>query len=143
MVEGLQEMFAKGYSPDGEWETDYNFKDILKMVNSRWKEKSLRYCFPKCYAESDFLPLLTQLSDWKAFSSDKPFASGYLKLFGQELFFGGLDKDAIQNALQVSFRKHHHLSIKSFKILFLSDIVSLFLTFNSKGFFVFSINQGK
>ncbi|XP_056211423.1 vitellogenin-1-like [Falco biarmicus] len=71
MVEGLQEMFAKGYSPDGEWETDYNFKDILKM-----------------------------LSDWKAFSSDKPFASGYLKLFGQELFFGGLDKDAIQNALQ-------------------------------------------
>uniref|UniRef100_A0A8C4V6Y0 Phosvitin n=1 Tax=Falco tinnunculus TaxID=100819 RepID=A0A8C4V6Y0_FALTI len=71
MVEGLQEMFAKGYSPDGEWETDYNFKDILKM-----------------------------LSDWKAFSSDKPFASGYLKLFGQELFFGELDKDAIQNALQ-------------------------------------------
>ncbi|NXJ51847.1 VIT1 protein, partial [Spizaetus tyrannus] len=70
-VEGLQEMFAKGYSPDRDWETDYNFKEILKM-----------------------------LSDWKAFSSDKPFASGYLKMFGQELFFGGLDKNAIQNALQ-------------------------------------------
>ncbi|NWX76109.1 VIT1 protein, partial [Alca torda] len=70
-VEGLQEMFAKGYSPDRDWETDYNFKEILKT-----------------------------LSDWKAFSSDKPFASGYLKMFGQELFFGGLDKNAIQNALQ-------------------------------------------
>ncbi|NXE75806.1 VIT1 protein, partial [Cochlearius cochlearius] len=70
-VEGLQEMFAKGYSPDGKWETDYNFKKILKT-----------------------------LSDWKAFSSDKPFASGYVKMFGQELFFGGLDKNAIQNALQ-------------------------------------------
>ncbi|XP_062353542.1 vitellogenin-1-like [Cinclus cinclus] len=68
-VEGLQEMFAKGYSPDREWEID--FKKILKT-----------------------------LSDWKAFSSDKPFASGYLKMFGQELFFGGLDKNAIQNALQ-------------------------------------------
>ncbi|KAM6066457.1 vitellogenin-1-like [Chlamydotis macqueenii] len=70
-VEGLQEVFAKGYSPDGDWETEYNFKQILKT-----------------------------LSDWKAFSSDKPFASGYLKMFGQELFFGGLDKNAIQNALQ-------------------------------------------
>ncbi|XP_017680339.1 PREDICTED: vitellogenin-1-like [Lepidothrix coronata] len=70
-VEGLQEMFAKGYSPDRDWENDYDFKKILKT-----------------------------LSDWKAFSSDKPFASGYLKMFGQELFFGGLDKNAIQNALQ-------------------------------------------
>ncbi|KFQ15099.1 Vitellogenin-1 [Leptosomus discolor] len=70
-VEGLQEMFAKGYSPDRDWEADYDFKDILKT-----------------------------LSDWKAFSSDKPFASGYLKMFGQELFFGGLDKNAIQSALQ-------------------------------------------
>ncbi|KAF1604184.1 Vitellogenin-1, partial [Eudyptes chrysolophus] len=70
-VEGLQEMFAKGYSPDRNWEADYDFKEILKT-----------------------------LSDWKAFSSDKPFASGYLKMFGQELFFGGLDKNAIQNALQ-------------------------------------------
>ncbi|XP_014794486.1 PREDICTED: vitellogenin-1-like [Calidris pugnax] len=70
-VEGLQEMFAKGYSPDRDWETNYDFKEILKT-----------------------------LSDWKAFSSDKPFASGYLKMFGQELFFGGLDKNAIQNALQ-------------------------------------------
>ncbi|NXY64015.1 VIT1 protein, partial [Callaeas wilsoni] len=70
-VEGLQEIFAKGYSPDSDWETDYDFKKILKT-----------------------------LSDWKAFSSDKPFASGYLKMFGQELFFGGLDKNAIQNALQ-------------------------------------------
>ncbi|NXA71943.1 VIT1 protein, partial [Thryothorus ludovicianus] len=70
-VEGLQELFAKGYSPDRDWETDYDFKKILKT-----------------------------LSDWKAFSSDKPFASGYLKMFGQELFFGGLDKNTIQNALQ-------------------------------------------
>lgn len=45
-----------------------------------------------------------QLSDWKSFSSDKPFASAYLKMFGQEVFFGGLDKIAIQNALQVSFQ---------------------------------------
>ncbi|NWZ33983.1 VIT1 protein, partial [Brachypodius atriceps] len=67
-VEGLQELFAKG---DRDWESDYDFKKILKT-----------------------------LSDWKAFSSDKPFASGYLKMFGQELYFGGLDKDAIQNALQ-------------------------------------------
>ncbi|NWS74842.1 VIT1 protein, partial [Crotophaga sulcirostris] len=70
-VEGLQEMFAKGYSPDMDWETGFDFREILKT-----------------------------LSDWKAFSSDKPFASGYLKMFGQELFFGGLDKNAIQNALQ-------------------------------------------
>ncbi|NWU85594.1 VIT1 protein, partial [Onychorhynchus coronatus] len=70
-VEGLQEMFAKGYSPDRDWENEYDFKKILKT-----------------------------LSDWKAFSSDKPFASGYLKMFGQELFFGVLDKNAIQNALQ-------------------------------------------
>ncbi|KAM6327412.1 vitellogenin-1-like [Podargus strigoides] len=70
-VEGLQEIFAKGYSPDRDWQTDYDFKEVLK-----------------------------KLSDWKAFSSDKPFASGYLKMFGQELFFGGLDKNAIQNALQ-------------------------------------------
>ncbi|XP_065698496.2 vitellogenin-1-like [Patagioenas fasciata] len=70
-VEGLQEMFAKGYSPDEDWEAGYNFKEILK-----------------------------KLSDWKAFSSDKPFASAYLKMFGQEVFFGGLDKIAIQNAFQ-------------------------------------------
>ncbi|NXT03903.1 VIT1 protein, partial [Prunella fulvescens] len=70
-AEGLQEVFAKGYAPDKDWETEYDFKKILKM-----------------------------LSDWKAFSSDKPFVSGYLKMFGQELFFGGLDKNAIQNALQ-------------------------------------------
>ncbi|NXQ22875.1 VIT1 protein, partial [Peucedramus taeniatus] len=70
-AEGLQEMFAKGYAPDRDWETDYDFKKILKT-----------------------------LSDWKAFSSDKPFVSGYLKMFGQELFFGGLDKNTIQNALQ-------------------------------------------
>ncbi|NXQ33939.1 VIT1 protein, partial [Alaudala cheleensis] len=70
-VEGLQEIFAKGYSPDRDWEKTYDFKKILKT-----------------------------LSDWKAFSSDKPFASGYLKMFGQELFFGGLDKNGIQNALQ-------------------------------------------
>ncbi|XP_053841356.1 vitellogenin-1-like [Vidua macroura] len=70
-AEGLQEMFAKGYAPDRDWETDYDFKKILKT-----------------------------LSDWKASPSDKPFASGYLKMFGQELFFGGLDKNAIQNALQ-------------------------------------------
>ncbi|XP_040421681.1 vitellogenin-1 [Cygnus olor] len=70
-VEGLQEVFAKGYSPDRDWETDYDFREILKT-----------------------------LSDWKALPSDKPFASGYLKIFGQELFFGGLDKNTIQNALQ-------------------------------------------
>ncbi|XP_062467267.1 vitellogenin-1-like [Pezoporus occidentalis] len=70
-VEGLREIFATGYSPDRDWETDYDFKEVLK-----------------------------KLSDWKAFSSDKPFASAYLKMFGQELFFGGLDKNAIQNALQ-------------------------------------------
>ncbi|XP_010153807.1 PREDICTED: LOW QUALITY PROTEIN: vitellogenin-1-like [Eurypyga helias] len=70
-VEGLQEIFAKGYSPESDWESDYDFKEILKT-----------------------------LSDWKAFSSDKPFVSGYLKLFGQELFFGGLDKNNIQKALQ-------------------------------------------
>ncbi|KFQ39222.1 Vitellogenin-1 [Mesitornis unicolor] len=70
-VEGLQEMFAKGYSPDQDWETDFDFKEILKT-----------------------------LSDWKALSSDKPFASGYVKMFGQEFFFGGLDKNAIQNVLQ-------------------------------------------
>ncbi|KAJ7410124.1 hypothetical protein WISP_110911 [Willisornis vidua] len=70
-VEGLQEMFAKGYSPDKDWENDYDFKKILKT-----------------------------LSDWKAFSSDQPSASVSLKMFGQELFFCGLDKNAIQNALQ-------------------------------------------
>uniref|UniRef100_A0A8B9PXA8 Phosvitin n=1 Tax=Apteryx owenii TaxID=8824 RepID=A0A8B9PXA8_APTOW len=70
-AEGLQEMFAKGYSPDQDWETDYDFKEILKT-----------------------------LSDWKAFSADKSFVSGYLKMFGQELFFGELDKNTIQNALQ-------------------------------------------
>ncbi|KAM4654917.1 vitellogenin-1-like [Amazona ochrocephala] len=74
-VEGLQEIFAKVYSPDRDWETDYDFKEILK-----------------------------KLSEWKAFSSDKPFASGYLKMFGQELFFGGLDKNAIQNTLQAWYR---------------------------------------
>ncbi|XP_008489046.2 vitellogenin-1-like [Calypte anna] len=70
-IEGLQEIFAKGYSPDRDWETDFDFKEILK-----------------------------KLSDWKAVSSDQPFASGYVKMFGQELFFGGLDKNTIQNALQ-------------------------------------------
>ncbi|NXI39881.1 VIT1 protein, partial [Galbula dea] len=70
-VEGLQELLAKGYSPDRDWETDYDFKEILKT-----------------------------LSDWKASSSDKPFASGYLKMFGQELIFGGFDKNTIQNAFQ-------------------------------------------
>lgn len=37
-VEGLQEMFAKGYPPDRDWETDYDFKEILKTVNSQGKE---------------------------------------------------------------------------------------------------------
>lgn len=133
-------MFAKGYSPDRDWETDYDFKKILKTVNSGGKE-NLWYCFLKCYEESGFFHLLTQLSDWKAFSSDKPFASGYLKMFGQELFFGGFDKNAIQNALQVSFLKHHYPSIKSSKILLFSYILS-FLKFMVE-FFVSSINQGK
>ncbi|XP_074954089.1 vitellogenin-1-like isoform X3 [Phalacrocorax aristotelis] len=31
-VEGLQEMFAKVYSPDGNSETDYDFKEILKTA---------------------------------------------------------------------------------------------------------------
>jgi len=33
-AEGLQEMFAKDYPPDGDWETSYDFKEILKTVNS-------------------------------------------------------------------------------------------------------------
>lgn len=37
-VEGLQEIFAKGYSPDRDWETDYDFKKILKTVNSGGEE---------------------------------------------------------------------------------------------------------
>ncbi|NXX36880.1 VIT1 protein, partial [Nicator chloris] len=73
-VEGLQEMFAKSSSPDRDWETDYDFKKILK-----------------------------KLSDWKAFSSDKPFASWYLKMFRQEMIFGGFDKNTIQNALQAMY----------------------------------------
>lgn len=108
-IEGLQEVFAKGYSPDRDWENDYDFREILKTVNYQEKGKSVRDWFAKCYEESDFLPLLMQLSDWKALPSDKPFASGYLKIFGQELFFGGLDKNTIQNALQVSFQKHHQI----------------------------------
>lgn len=32
-VEGLQEMFARGYSPDKDWETNYDFKEILKKVS--------------------------------------------------------------------------------------------------------------
>lgn len=70
-----------------------------------------------------------QLSDWKALPSDKPFASGYLKMFGQELFFGELDKNSIQNVLQVSFQKYYHIGIKSIKMLFLLHVPSLLLKF--------------
>lgn len=62
-------------------------------------------------------------------------------MFGQELFFGGFDKNAIQNALQVSFLKHHYPTVKSSKIVLLSYILS-FLKFMVE-FFVSSINQGK
>ncbi|POI35129.1 hypothetical protein CIB84_001119, partial [Bambusicola thoracicus] len=71
-AEGLQEMFVRGYSPDKDWETNYDFREILK-----------------------------KLSDWKALPRDKPFASAYLKMFGHELFFDTLDKNTLQNVLQL------------------------------------------
>jgi len=85
-----------------------------------------------------------QLSDWKALPRDKPFASGYLKMFGQELLFGRLDKDTLQSVLQVSFQKHHQTSIKNIKMLFLPHVPSLLLNILFQElFFVISINQGK
>lgn len=38
-------MFAKGYSPDEDWEAGYNFKEILKKVNS-WGKKISEVLLP-------------------------------------------------------------------------------------------------
>ena len=40
-AEGLQEMFVRGYSPDKDWETNYDFREILKKVNSWGREENL------------------------------------------------------------------------------------------------------
>jgi len=39
-------------------------------------------------------------------------------MFGQELFFGGLDKNAIQNALQVPFQNITTQTSKALKFCF-------------------------
>uniref|UniRef100_A0A7M4FIM9 Vitellogenin-1-like n=1 Tax=Crocodylus porosus TaxID=8502 RepID=A0A7M4FIM9_CROPO len=48
----------------------------------------------------DLKEILRALSDWKALPSDKPLASGYMKMFGQEFLYGALNKNTINNVFQ-------------------------------------------
>ncbi|KAG2461603.1 VIT protein, partial [Polypterus senegalus] len=46
--------------------------------------------------------ILKALSGWKSLPSNKPIASAYIKLFGQEVSFAELDKNAIEDAVQMA-----------------------------------------
>ncbi|RXN00829.1 Vitellogenin [Acipenser ruthenus] len=51
-------------------------------------------------ARSKIESILKTLSGWKAIPSNKPLASAYIKLFGQEVSFSDIDRNSIENAVQ-------------------------------------------
>lgn len=42
-----------------------------------------------------------QLSEWRSLPADKPLASIYVKLFGQEVAFANIEKPMIDQAVKV------------------------------------------
>ncbi|EMP30297.1 Vitellogenin-1 [Chelonia mydas] len=85
-AERLQEMLAKRHLPDSDSDSAFDVREVLKT-----------------------------LSDWKAQTTDKPLAAGYMKMFGQEIFFGALDKDSMQTLLQALYGPEEKIpSIKKF-----------------------------
>ncbi|MGH0139050.1 UNVERIFIED_CONTAM: hypothetical protein FKN15_070977 [Acipenser sinensis] len=51
-------------------------------------------------ARSKIESILKTLSGWKAIPSNKPLASAYIKMFGQEVSFSDIDRNSIENAVQ-------------------------------------------
>ncbi|MBN3308790.1 VIT protein, partial [Amia calva] len=52
------------------------------------------------------------LAEWSTFPKDKPLASGYVKILGQEVFFGSINK----NMIEVRFKLHINITNSKAKL---------------------------
>lgn len=77
-----------------------------------------------------FIP--SQLAGWKACPSDKPLASMYVKLFGQEIAYANIDKSFIDYLIQVNPLCQLHVRIFDICFQYKPDIRHLLGDFASR-----------
>uniref|UniRef100_UPI0012FE7F31 LIPOVITELLIN (LV-1N, LV-1C) n=1 Tax=Ichthyomyzon unicuspis TaxID=30308 RepID=UPI0012FE7F31 len=95
-AEGLQELLYRGSQEQDAYGTALDRQTLLRSGQARSHVSSIH-------------DTLRKLSDWKSVPEERPLASGYVKVHGQEVVFAELDKKMMQRISQLwhSARSHH------------------------------------